>query len=134
MGLTAEGRVPRRFPRIVWENPLLVREERSRSDHEFRRTRVIGLGGLMFLSDRLYGTGDLLGVALPLGDTVVETRCRVVYENPCEAGVEVGLEFLSLTPEERRALEAVVARGDASSVTDSAVGRLRACRGAAGKS
>ncbi len=101
---------PRRFPRIPAQHVVLVRSQGERPLEEFARTRTLGLGGCMFVSEEPLGNGRPLELAIAVAGRVVRTGSRVVYER--ERGSfkhEVGVEFLGLSPADRNFLAAVVA-------------------------
>lgn len=106
-------RPPRRFPRVSSERPILVRLLSEPRQHEqLARTRVIGLGGLMFVSNESLGFGSLMEILISLGEVVAKTDARVVYEIPKSSHeIEVGVEFLRVSPPDRERVEALVLRG-----------------------
>jgi PilZ domain len=71
----------------------------------FAKTRDLGLGGCMFLSDEPVGTGSVIELLISLSGRVVRTTARVVYENPSDRRFEVGVEFLRLDSADREALQ-----------------------------
>ena len=107
-------RPSRRFPRVHSEHSALVRllgGQPSSAIEEFARTRVVGLGGCMFLSEQPLGFGSLLEVLIAMEGRVLRTDARVVYEIPREdLRHEVGVEFLRVSPGDRVLLEDLVAR------------------------
>lgn len=96
----------RRFPRVPTHHAVFVRRLDPEHPAEgFAKTEVVGLGGCMFLSDEPLGPGSILKVLISVEGTVLETTARVVYELPHpEDKVEVGVEFLQISPEAREAL------------------------------
>ena len=92
----------RRFPRIPSENAVLVRRLGDAEAEGFTRTRVVGLGGCMFVSDEPLGVESFLDLLISVRGRVVQTRGRVVYEIPCAGDeVEVGVEFVHIAPHDR---------------------------------
>jgi PilZ domain-containing protein len=108
----------RRFPRVQAEHSALVRLLGGQPIEEFARTRVVGLGGCMFLSEEPLGFGSLLEVLIAMEGRVLRTDARVVYEIPREdLRHEVGVEFLRVSPGDRALLENLVARKAAGGAT-----------------
>lgn len=88
----------RRFPRVYAAAPLLV-SPGGGAPREFFVADTVGLGGLMFRSEKSFGRGTLLQLDLALGDRVVEATGRVAYERITVVGdMEVGVEFLRMAP------------------------------------
>ena len=101
----------RRFPRVQAEHAVMVRLLGTKAFEEFARTRVIGPGGCMFVSEESLGFGSLMELSIALRGRVVKTDCRVVYEirkTPSEH--QVGVEFLRISPTDRAFLESFVAQ------------------------
>ena len=95
----------RRYPRIDSENSLLVRCLDTPSQEGFVKSQVVGLGGCMFVNDEPLGVGTPLEVSFAIEGRVGRSRGRVVYEVPQRFGrVEVGVEFLDITPTDRKVL------------------------------
>ena len=87
----------------------------SRQYEELTRTHTIGLGGCMFVSPEPVGYGALMEVFISCRGGVARTDGRVVWERPHrdpyrrgnqsdEERVEVGIEFLRMSPSDRRLL------------------------------
>ena len=99
----------RRYPRILAQHVVMVRLQGSRPLEEFARTRTLGLGGCMFVSEEPLGHGNRLELAISLAGRVLRADSRVVYEKELRgAGREVGVEFVQMDVNDRRFLEAVV--------------------------
>jgi c-di-GMP-binding flagellar brake protein YcgR len=96
----------RRFPRIAAEHTVLVTKTGAETHEELSRTRDLGLGGCMFLSDEPLGPGSVIEVLISLGLRVVPTTARVVYEHAVERRFEIGVEFLRLDPADHQFLQA----------------------------
>ena len=99
----------RRFPRVPAEHAVMVRLLGVRPFEEFARTRVIGPGGCMFVSEESLGFGSLMELSIAVQGRVLKTDGRVVYEirkSPTEH--QIGVEFLRITPADRAFLESVV--------------------------
>ncbi len=103
----------RRFPRVPAEHAVMVRLLGVKTFEEFARTRVIGPGGCMFVSEESLGFGSLMELSIAVRGRVVKTDSRVVYEirkSPTEH--QVGVEFLRISPADRSFIEScVVGRG-----------------------
>jgi hypothetical protein len=96
----------RRFPRIPSENAVLVKRLGDEEAEGFARTRVVGLGGCMFVSDEPLGVESFLDLLISVRGRVVQTRGRVVYEIPRgDDEVEVGVEFVQIAPHDRDIIE-----------------------------
>lgn len=95
----------RRFPRIAAEHTVLVTKTGAETHEELSRTRDLGLGGCMFLSDEPLGEGSVIEVLISIGQRVVPTTARVVYEHPGERRFEIGVEFLRLDPADQQFLQ-----------------------------
>lgn len=99
----------RRFPRIPAEHAVMVRLLGVKAFEEFARTRVIGPGGCMFVSEESLGFGSLMELSIAVSGRVVKTDSRVVYEirkSPTEH--QVGVEFLRISPADRTFIESCV--------------------------
>ena len=108
------GQFPkRRYPRVDAENVVLVKRLGGVPLEGFTKTRVLGRGGCMLLSDELLGVGEELEVLLLFSGRVVPTRGRVVYENPRgPEEYEVGVEFQDIAPDDLEFLHQVLPSGD----------------------
>ena len=104
------GELPkRRYPRVAAENVVLVKRLGEVPLEGFTKTRVLGLGGCMLLSDEPLGVGAELEVLLSFSGRVVQTQGRVVYENPKVSGeYEVGVEFLEIARDDQEFLHRVL--------------------------
>ncbi|HEY6323929.1 MAG TPA: PilZ domain-containing protein [Thermoanaerobaculia bacterium] len=101
----------RRFPRIAAEHTVMVTSAGADTLEAFAKTRDLGLGGCMFLSDEPVGTGSVIELLISLSGRVVRTTARVVYENPSDRRFEVGVEFLRLDPADRELLQSSLDSG-----------------------
>jgi hypothetical protein len=101
-----ESHPKRHYPRIPSGNAVLVRCLGGiRATEGFAKTEVVGLGGCMFVSDEPLGIGSVLELFISVEGRVLNTIARVVYEIPREPShVEVGVEFLEISPEDREEL------------------------------
>ena len=100
----------RRFPRIEATHAVMVRILGPGDFEEFARTRVIGPGGCMFVSEESLGFGSLMELSIALRGRVVKTDGRVVYEIRKSATEhQVGVEFLRISPADRAYLEILAA-------------------------
>ena len=102
----------RRFPRISYESPALVRLLGEGKRYEdLAKTKVLGAGGCMFVSRESLGFSTLMELSISCRSKVIKTDSRVVYEiqrGPKE--YEVGVEFLRIAPSDRALIEAIVER------------------------
>ena len=96
----------RRFPRINSENVVLVKKVASDSAEGFVKTRVLGVGGCMFVCDEPIGVGSQVELLISVVCRVVRAVGRVVYEIPrAPRSIEVGIEFLELADADREVIE-----------------------------
>lgn len=95
----------RRFPRVPSENVVLFQKLETGSEEELAKTRVVGLGGCMFVSETPVSEGSLIELLISVSGKVVKTEGRVVWSQ--EKGARehhVGVEFVRLTPADRHTL------------------------------
>jgi hypothetical protein len=89
--------------------PILVRVLGDRPHEELTRTRTIGLGGCMFVSNDPPTYLQLLELLIALdGRGVVRVDGRVAYTRRGGRLYEVGVEFLRVSANDRQRLSAVV--------------------------
>jgi len=96
----------RRFPRMA--SQILVRLTRldGLQGGDLSSTRTLGLGGCLVVHDQPLGSDTPLRLVFCLGDSVLEARGRTVYEIARKDGCfDTGIEFLEMSPEDRRLLE-----------------------------
>jgi c-di-GMP-binding flagellar brake protein YcgR len=107
----------RRFPRVSADHAVMVRLLGVKAFEEFARTRVIGPGGCMFVSEESLGFGSLMELSIAVRGRVVKTDSRVVYEiRKSSTEHQVGVEFLRISSADRSFLESLVSqRKDAGS-------------------
>lgn len=75
----------------------------GRQWEELTSTHTLGLGGLAFESPEPVGYGCLVETLISFREGLARTDGRVVWEHPRESGkVDVGVEFLRITPTDRR--------------------------------
>jgi c-di-GMP-binding flagellar brake protein YcgR len=99
----------RRFPRIQAQHAVMVRLLGTSTFEEFARTRVIGPGGCMFVSEESLGFGSLMELSIALRGRVVKADSRVVYEiRRSETEHQVGVEFLRISAADREYLETLI--------------------------
>lgn len=106
----ASGKYQRRFPRVPAEHAVLVKRLGAGESEVITKTRVLGLGGCMFINDEALGEGTPIELLMSIRGQVIKTTARVVYEQPnAGGGVEVGVEFLFISDRDRLTLEGVFA-------------------------
>lgn len=99
----------RRFPRVQATHAVMLRLLGTSVFEEFARTRVIGPGGCMFVSEESLGFGSLMELSIALRGRVVKTDSRVVYEiRRSDTEHQVGVEFLRISSADRTFLETLV--------------------------
>jgi hypothetical protein len=104
-------RKDRRFPRIPAEHAVMVRLLGGPRFEGFAKTRVIGLGGCMFVNRESLGYGSLMELLIAVQGRVIRADARVAYEIPKgEKEHQVGVEFLRLHPTDRALLSSLIAR------------------------
>lgn len=99
----------RRFPRIASENTVLVKKLGGNAAEAFAKTRVVGLGGCMFVTDSPIGIGSIVELLISVNLRVVRALVRVAYEIP-KGGtqVEVGVEFVEISSADRQVIDAML--------------------------
>ena len=101
----------RRFPRIPAEHAVLVKNLGPGELEEFAKTKVMGLGGCMFVSDGPIGVDLPIELLISVRGQVVKAQGRVVWETPTGANRwEVGVEFVSISPADLQVLESLFPR------------------------
>jgi hypothetical protein len=110
-------RKDRRFPRIPAEHAVMVRLLGGPRFEGFAKTRVIGLGGCMFVNRESLGYGSLMELLISVEGRVIRADARVAYEVPKKEREhqvhQVGVEFLRLHPADRELLSSLIARSQA---------------------
>jgi c-di-GMP-binding flagellar brake protein YcgR len=108
--MAEEPRAFRRFPRIPAEDAVLVRRLGAEGPEVMAVTRSVSSGGCMFVHQERLGVGTSVELLISVPGRVIKAQGRIVWENERASGeVEIGVEFLRITPEDRRALEATIA-------------------------
>jgi hypothetical protein len=98
--------IRRRYPRIPSENTILLKKLGPAEMESFAKTQIVGLGGCMFVSDELYGTGTYFDLLISVKNTVVKAMGKVVYEVPDADGkFQIGCEFIHISDSDRQILE-----------------------------
>jgi hypothetical protein len=103
--LTESGLDQRRFPRIRSGNSFPVKRLDDETIGAFGKTRVIGIGGCMFVSEEEFGPGTLLGMAISVQGRAIQVVARVAYLRPQGSRFETGVEFLQADPWDRGLIE-----------------------------
>ncbi len=105
-----EPRAFRHAPRVPAENAVFVRRVGDGSPEMLATTRTVSSGGCMLVYQELVGVGTEVELLISLPGRVIKALGRVVWENERASGeIEVGVEFLRISAEDRRALEATIA-------------------------
>ena len=103
-------REQRKFPRVPAEKALLVKRIGDDSSESLAKTRTVGGGGCMFVHHEPLGVGQRIELLISIAGRVVKAEGRVVWEEVGEPGsVEVGVEFLNISPKDRKTLENALA-------------------------
>lgn len=96
----------RRYPRVPSENTILLKKLGPADVETFAKTKIVGLGGCMFISDESYGIGSYFDMLISVKNTVVKAMGKVVYEIPEPDGrLQIGCEFIHITDGDRKILE-----------------------------
>jgi hypothetical protein len=103
----------RRFPRIPTTNAVLVNRLGDDALEAVTTTRVVGLGGLSFVSTQPFGKASLLQLIISAADESVQCLGRVAYEREVDSGWEVGVEFLFLNEVNQRRIASILAAAEA---------------------
>jgi len=90
----------RRFPRVPSENVVLFQKLETGSEEELAKTKVVGLGGCMFVSETPVSNGSLIELLISVAGKVVKTWTK--EEAPQE--FHVGVEFVKLSQGDRHIL------------------------------
>jgi hypothetical protein len=99
----------RRFPRVPSENSVMITKLSADRVEGFTKTRVVGLGGCMIVSDVPLGVGSLLQIRIAVRGQLVSAVGRVIYETPAAPGeLEVGVEFVEIAEPDRQVLQGLL--------------------------
>ena len=99
----------RRYGRAPAEHQVRIRVRSDRQPDRVSRTRVIGPGGCMLVSDNPLGPDSLLELMISLDGYLLLTEARVAWEKPGPGEHDVGIEFLRIHPKDRELLTRLVA-------------------------
>jgi len=107
----------RRFPRIPSANTVLVAQVDGEEVDRFSRTSTVGLGGCGFNYPDPLAVGAIVELMIAVRPEAIKTLARVVYQRAAKdgKGFDVGVEFLALGNEHRRALERLLGPGATTS-------------------
>jgi hypothetical protein len=103
------GQAPvRRYPRMVAEYVVAIRPllpDGAEGPQQLAKTRTLGLGGLMFESDRPLEQGQTLRLEIVVGEATVRATGVVVYVDRRPDGAwQNGVQFTAITEDDRDAL------------------------------
>ncbi len=105
----------RRFPRISSQHAVLVKKLGPKAVEEITRTKVVGLGGCMFVSDESVGVGAAVELLMAVRGEALRALSRVVWERSRESGGwEIGVEFLEISDAHRELIRELLAEPDAN--------------------
>ena len=89
---------------------MLVKRIGDEASEALAKTRTVGRGGCMFVHHEPLGVGTAVELLISLPSRVIKARGRVVWESVTQPGtVEVGVEFLEVSPKDRHTLEVALA-------------------------
>ena len=105
----------RKYPRLRAERPVHVKMLAQQERESSAKTESLGAGGCSFVNRDPVGKGAAVELLISVKPRkVITARGRVVYERPMgERAFEVGVEFTSITPGDREALNGLIAAPDA---------------------
>jgi PilZ domain-containing protein len=104
----------RRYPRVPSEHPALVRLLGGHPFEEFAKTKMIGQGGCLLVSQESLGFSSLMELFISIKGRVLRTDARVAYEIQKGHDVhQVGVEFLRISPADREVIASLVAKKQA---------------------
>jgi hypothetical protein len=104
MAMRMKLRVRRRYPRIIVDNAVLIRQLGIDSGEHFGRLSNLGAGGCGLITQESLGVGSRLGLLIAFNQGTARTSGRVVYELECPQkndGVQVGIEFTTMSEHDR---------------------------------
>lgn len=106
---TTPGQAPvRRYPRMAGEYVVAYRrqaQDGSAAAAEYSRTQTLGLGGLMFESEKSIDHGEVLQLEIVFGEKTIKATGTVVYVDRQEHGPSrVGVQFTEISEDDRDAL------------------------------
>lgn len=115
MGDTRERR---RFVRFPAELALLVHKLGPVGSENLAKTRVLGLGGCLFVYPEGLGQEETVELLISAKGRVLKAKGRVAYEQRRADGrFDVGVEFLAMSEEDEAALKELLAALDPSAVS-----------------
>lgn len=86
----------RKYRRIPVQNDVMVRRLEDQ-ERKVSKSKILGMGGLMFTSAEPYGVGTFLDLFVVIGGGVHQMHARVANERRISLGeYEIGVEFLHL--------------------------------------
>jgi len=95
----------RKYSRIPSEGLVYVRLLDEDAEREVASLKVLGMGGLMFRSERTFGEGSFVDLFAQVGGNLMHMQGRVAYERrDDDDGIDVGVGFLRLGMHAREAL------------------------------
>lgn len=98
----------RRYPRMSAEYVVAYRRllpAGGEAAAQFSRTRTLGLGGLMFESEKPLDHGEILRLEIVLGEQTIKTTGVVVYVDRQQDGPwHTGVQFTEISEDDRDAL------------------------------
>ncbi len=98
----------RRYPRMAAEYVVAYKRQLAGSGEtaaQFSRTRTLGLGGLMFESERPLDHGENLRMEIVLGEKTIKTAGIVVYVDRKDDGPwRNGVQFTEISEDDRDVL------------------------------
>ena len=105
----SSGQAPvRRYPRMAAEYAVAFRRlpaGGAETAAQFSRTRTLGLGGLMFETEKPLDHGETLRLEIVLGEKTIKTTGVVVYVDRQDGGPwRNGVQFTEISEDDRDAL------------------------------
>jgi hypothetical protein len=98
-----EPSVTRQYPRVQTEHIISIKPLESSGEAETLTTsKVVGLGGLMFESERRRRNGQILELSLLAGRDLIKVNVKVVWCRKASPGHwQVGVAFQDITEDEQ---------------------------------
>ena len=108
--MTDKPQEQRRYPRIPAEKAVLVKKIGDEASEALAKTQTVGRGGCMFIHHEPLGVGSGVELLISFAGRVMRAQGKVVWEVVTEPGrVEVGVEFLRISPRDKKTLESALA-------------------------
>jgi len=106
----SQARDRRRFVRFPAELAVLVHKLGPEESENLAKTKVLGLGGCLFVHPGPLGLEETVELLLSAKGRVLRAKARVAYEQQRDDGrYDIGVEFLSMADGDLEQLRAFLA-------------------------